>query len=161
MNRLILTPLKIGLSVESAGTNGKKLKMEKNNVNNLVDLGSKVVGQIELPTIDISLYVGKKVKIASVTEHEGSFGYYIRAETETIAELDEKDKDGNPIIIRASRIFGLQADNKGNIGWGASTKLGVFLNKKNVSHYRDLVGVEVVTTSVTNDSDKKDYLSFN
>ena len=131
------------------------------NQSNLVELGDKVVGQIELPSIDISPYVGKKVKIAAVTEHEGNFGYYIKAETEAVATLDVQDKDGNPIVLKASRIFGLQNDAEGNLGWGAKTKLGVFLKKKNLKHYRDLVGKEVVTTSVTNENDEKDYLSFN
>ena len=68
------------------------------NQENLVDLGSKVVGQIELPSIDISPYVGKMVKVADVKEYEGNYGYYIRITTETVATLDQKDKDGNPII---------------------------------------------------------------
>ena len=131
------------------------------NQENLVDLGEKVVGQIELPSIDISPYVGKKVKVATVQEFEGNYGYYIKAETEAIATLDVKDKDGNPIVLKASRIFGLQQDAEGNIGWGAKTKLGVFLKKKNLKHYKELVGKEVVTTSVTNENDEKDYLSFN
>lgn len=131
------------------------------NQSNLVELGDKVVGQIELPSIDISPYVGKKVKVAAVTEHEGNFGYYIKVESETVATLDQKDKDGNPIVLKASRIFGLQSDKDGQIGWGAKTKLGVFLKKKNLKHYKDLKGVEVVTTSVTNENDEKDYLSFN
>jgi len=128
---------------------------------NLVNLGDKVVGQIELPSIDISPYVGKKVKIAAVTEHEGNFGYYIKVESETVATLNQKDKEGNPVVLKATRIFGLQTDVAGNIGWGEKTKLGNFLKKKKVAHYRDLVGVEVITTSVSNENDGKDYLSIN
>lgn len=144
-----------------ADTSQGEWKMKTETQENLVELGSKVVGEIELPQIDISPYVGKKVKIASVKEYEGNFGYYIRAETEDIATLDVKDRDGKPIVIKASRMFSLQEDAQGQIGWGAKTKLGVFLKKKNVKHYRDLVGVEVVATSVTNKNDEKDYLSFN
>ena len=129
---------------------------------NLVELGDRCKGEIELPSIDISPHVGKKVKIESVKEYEGNYGFYIKAETLVIATLaDVKDKDGNPIQLRASRIFGLQTDAQGNIGWGEKTKLGNFLKKKNVKHYRDLVGVEVQTTSVSNENDGKDYLSFN
>lgn len=135
--------------------------MADENQSNLVELGDKVVGQIDLPTLDISPYVGKMVKVASVTEHEGNFGYYIKIETEVIATLDEKDKDGNPIVLKASRIFGLQSNKEGQIGWGEKTKLGVFLRKKKLKHYRDLVGVEVVTTSITNENNERDYLSFN
>jgi RNase P/RNase MRP subunit p29 len=131
------------------------------NQENLVDLGNKVVGQIVLPSIDISPYVGKMVKVADVKEYEGNYGYYIRITTEAVATLDQKDKDGNPIVLKASRMFGLQTDAEGQIGWGEKTLLGNFLKKKKLSHYRDLIGVEVVTTSVTNKDDGKDYLSFN
>jgi RNase P/RNase MRP subunit p29 len=131
------------------------------NQENLVDLGNKVVGQIELPSIDISPYVGKKVKIAAVTEHEGNFGFYIKVESEPVATLDQKDKDGKAIVLKASRIFGLQSNAEGQIGWGEKTKLGNFLKKKKVAHYRDLVGTEVITTSVSNENDGKDYLSIN
>ena len=64
--------------------------MPKENQENLVELGDKVVGQIELPSIDISPHVGKMVKVVEVKEYEGNFGYYIRITTETVAELDEK-----------------------------------------------------------------------
>ena len=131
------------------------------NQENLVDLGEKVVGQIELPSIDISPHVGKMIKVAEVKEYEGNFGYYIRITTETVAELEEKDREGNKIVLKASRMFGLQEDEAGQIGWGEKTQLGTFLKKKKVAHYKDLVGVEVVTTSVTNKNDGKDYLSFN
>ena len=131
------------------------------NQENLVVLGDKVVGQIELTSIDISPHVGKMVKIAEVKEYEGNYGYYIRITSEVVAELDQKDKDGNKIVLRASRMFGLQEDADGQIGWGEKTLLGTFLKKKKVAHYKDLVGIEVVATSVTNKNDGKDYLSFN
>jgi hypothetical protein len=135
---------------------------------NLVELGDKVVGKIELPSIDVSPYVGKKVKVAQVLEYEGNYGYYIRISTEPVA-TDLKDKAGNilkntkgePIVLIATRMFGMQTDADGRIGWGEKTKLGVFLKKKGVSSYRELVGMEVITTSVTNSNDEKDYLSFN
>ena len=131
------------------------------NHENQVELGEKVVGQIELPSIDISPHVGKKVKVAEVKEYEGNYGYYIRITTEIVATLEEKNKEGNPIELRACRMFGLQTDSAGQIGWGERTMLGTFLKKKGVKHYKDLVGKEVVTTSVTNKDDGKDYLSFN
>jgi hypothetical protein len=135
--------------------------MEENQ-SNLVELGNKVVGVIELPTLNVDKYVGMKPKIAKITEHEGSFGFYIKIETEIVGVEEEiKDDNGKPLEIKASRIFGLQQDSNGNIGWGESTKLGMFLKKKGVSHYRDLVGHEVVVISVTSASDGKDYLSFN
>ena len=135
--------------------------MKQDEQTNLVELGDKVVGQIVLPTIDISPYVGKKVKIEKVEEYEGNFGYYIKIVSETVATLDQKNKDGQAIVLKASRMFGLQTDEQNNIGWGEKTQLGVFLKKKGVKHYRELVGREVQITSVTNSKDEKDYLSFN
>ena len=41
--------------------------------------------QIVLPSIDISPYVGKMVKVADVKEYEGNYGYYIRITTEAVA----------------------------------------------------------------------------
>jgi hypothetical protein len=96
-----------------------------------------------------------------VKEFEGNFGYYIRVETETVATLEQKDKEGNPIIITGSRIFGLQTDAEGKVGWGEKTKLGNYIKKMKCNHYKDLVGKEVQLTSVTNENDGKDYLSFN
>ena len=128
---------------------------------NLVELGNKVVGEIELPTIDISPYVGKKVLVADVKEYEGNFGYYIRISTAVVDTLVGKGKDKKDIAIKGTRMFSLQTDATGQIGWGAKTKLGVFLAKKGVKHYNELVGKEVQLTSVTNSDDQKDYLSFN
>jgi len=115
-------------------------------------------GEIELPQIDVSKYIGNKAKIESVTEHQGQFGYYIKIQTEA---LDTIEGGKEPITLRASRVFGLQEDAEGNIGWGKDTNLGVFLKKKKVKHYKDLVGLEVVVQTQTSKKNQKDYLSFN
>ena len=115
-------------------------------------------GEIELPQIDVSKYVGKKAKIESVTEHQGQFGYYIKIQSEV---LDTIEGGKEPIHLRASRVFGLQEDAEGKIGWGKDTNLGVFLKKKKVGHYKDLVGLEVVVQTQTSKKNQKDYLSFN
>jgi hypothetical protein len=116
--------------------------------------------EIELPQIDISKYIGKKTKIEKVTEHEGNFGYFVKVESEVVDTLEVKDKEGNPIQLRASRIFGLQEDAAGQVGWGAKTKLGVFLKKMGVAHYNDLKGKEVIVQSTLSKEDGKEYLSF-
>lgn len=129
-----------------------------------IELGEKVVGEIELPTIDIKPHIGKEVEIEKVEEFEGHYGYYIKVETKVVAEIERgKDKNGQsqaPIYLRGSRIFGLQEDKEGRIGWGAETKLGVYLKKMKVSHYKDLVGKKVILQSVT-DKEGTDFLSFN
>lgn len=132
-----------------------------NQEDNRVNLGDRVAGEIDLPSIDVTPYVGKKVKIGEVTEHESKKyeNFYIRVQTEPVAELEAKDKDGKPIVVRGSRLFGLQQDGDGNIGWGAETKLGLFLKAMKVGHYRDLVGREVILNlQVTKEGQK--FLSF-
>ena len=110
-------------------------------------------GLIELPTFDVKPYIGKEVKVAEVTEHQGQFGYYVKVETEAVTKFGDKD-------IRASKIFGLQQDVEGRVGWGKDTKLGVFLAKNKVAHYKDLVGKTVILQSRTN-KEGTDFLDFN
>ena len=126
--------------------------------NNLkkVDLGE--TGQIELPKIDITKYIGQKRLIATVDECEGQFGYFVKVETEVIDTIEGGEK---PIEIKASRIFGLQKDSEGKIGWGKDTNLGVYLEKMGVAHYKELKGMEVVVQTITNKKEKNNYLSFN
>lgn len=110
------------------------------------------VGLIDIPSFDCTPHIGKEVKIAKVTEHRGSFGYYIRVETEKVAEFGGKD-------ISASRIFGLNEDAIGNIGWGKDTKLGIYLQRNDVSHYKDLVGKNVILQTRVN-KDGLEFLDF-
>ena len=123
-----------------------------------IDLGGKMGGEIELPTIDVKQYVGKKVKIEKADTYEGHYGYFVKVETVVI---DTVEGGKEPIHIRASRIFGLQENSDGVIGWGKDTNLGIFLAKMGCKSYKDLVGKEVVCQTITNKNDKKDYLSFN
>ncbi len=133
------------------------------NENQRVELGNKVVGERELPSIDVSKYVGRDAKIEKVEEYQGALGYYVKIETEVVDTLkDMKDqKTKEPIQLRGSRIFGLQTLDDGTICWGNKTKLAVFLKKMNVKHYKELVGKSVKIQTVTNKDDNKDYLSFN
>ena len=116
-------------------------------------------GEIDLPQLDLNPYIGNKVKIEAVTEHKGDYGFYIKVQTEVVATLTEKRKE--PLELRASRIFSLQEDESGKIGWGKDTNLGVFLKKHKADHYKDLVGKEIVVQTVTNKKQKRDFLSFN
>ena len=132
-----------------------------------VNLGSKMVGEIELPSIDVTQYVGRKVAIEKVEEYQGDYGYFVKMTSAVIdAPKDKatgqalKRKDGAAIELRATRIFGLQEDAKGNLGWGAKTKLGVFLAKHKVKSYKDMAGKEVVVQTITKKDDGKDYLTF-
>jgi hypothetical protein len=113
--------------------------------------------QIELPKIDVTKYIGKKSKIVSADTYAGEFGYYVKIETEIVETLGTKDKK---IELKGSKIFGLQMDEKGNQGWGAETKLGLFLKKMNCISLKQLVGKEVIL-QVQTSKDGVDFLSFN
>lgn len=133
--------------------------MEEKNEKDDSEVHLEGITEIELPQLDLTPYIGKKVKIEAVTEHKGDFGFYIKVKTEVIDTLTEKRKE--PLELRASRIFSLQEDEKGNIGWGKDTNLGLYLKKKGVKHYNDLIGQEIVVQTVTNKKQQKDFLSFN
>lgn len=134
--------------------------MSEDQKDTRIELGDKVAGEIELPTIDVSPFVGHKTTIDVVDEHEGNFGYYIKVSSEVVVKEGDTE-------VRATRIFGLQQEkedaegNEGKIGWGKKTKLGLFLAKMGVAHYRELVGKEIVCQTQTSDKDGKDYLTFN
>lgn len=128
---------------------------ENENKDETVDL--KETGEIELPTIDVSKYIGDKAKIELVTEHKGEFGYYVKVQSEIV---DTIEGGKTPIELRASRIFGLQEDKDGKIGWGKGTKLGVYLKKMGAKHYKDLVGKEITVQSQTS-KQGTDFLTFN
>ncbi|HUV71387.1 MAG TPA: hypothetical protein VMW25_00090 [Clostridia bacterium] len=114
-------------------------------------------GEIELPKIDVMKYVGRKTIIESVTEHKGKFGYFIKVASETI---DTIEGGKEPIKLKASRLFSLFEDKNSKVGWGKDTKLGIFLRKMNVKHYKDLIGKEIVCQTQTN-SNGTDFLTFN
>ena len=111
--------------------------------------------EIELPKIDVTQYIGKKAKIATAQEYEGKHGFFVRIETDIIDTLGEGQ---NVIELRASKIFGLQTDKDGVIGWGKDTKLGVFLAEMKVQHYNDLKGREVIVQTQLTDGRK--FLTF-
>jgi len=116
----------------------------------------KNTGEIVLPTIDITPYIGQKAKIETVIEKKGAFGFYIHVQTEVVDTLKGIKE---PILIRGSRIFGLQEDAKGKVGWGKDTKLGVYLASMQVAHYNELEGKEVILQSRTSKEGQK-FLTF-
>jgi len=115
--------------------------------------------EIDLPQIDLNEYTGKKVKINEVTEHEGVHGYYVKIRTEAVGKIT--NQKGEEKDLRASKLLGLQKDKEENVGWGATTKMGLYLKRMAVSHYSELVGKEVTVIALTNDKKEKDFLSFN
>ena len=120
----------------------------ENTENTAVQLqGTKA---LELPKFDPTPLVGKKVVIESVTEHKGTYGYYVKVSTVPVQKLGDRD-------VRASRIFGL-VEVDAQVGWGTESKLADFLKSKHVDHYSKLKGKEVVLQVDIKGDDK--YLSF-
>jgi len=117
-------------------------------------------GVIDLPKIDVAQYSGRKVRIEAVLIEEGKYGQYAKFITEPVDILKIKDKDGNFLQLRASKIFGLAIDANGKAGWGAETKLGKFASKYNCKCLGDFIGKEVTTNVITNLEDDKEYLSI-
>jgi hypothetical protein len=117
------------------------------------------VAQIDLPKLDIEQYIGKKVKIdkADVYKSNKFGGHYVKVETKIVDTLGKGDKK---IELRGSRIFGLQEDENGKVGFGKDTKLGVFMTKMKATKLIDLIGKDVVLQSQTNDNGME-FLTFN
>lgn len=128
--------------------------MEENK-STKVDIDVK--GEIELPTVDVKQYIGKKTKIESVETHEGNYGYYVKIEGEILEVAGTNDK---PIEVKASAILGLQTDSDGVIGWGKDTKMSKFLKSMGVTHFKDLVGKEVIMQSNISKSSGTEFLTF-
>ena len=92
--------------------------MNKEQENKPIDLGNRLKGEIVLPPIDILPFVGKKAAIIVCDTYEGKFGVFVKAETDFV---DEKKR------IRASKIWNLNEDAEGNLGWSAESKLGLLV----------------------------------
>lgn len=117
-----------------------------------IELGQ--TGPISLPKLNVEDYVGRKVKISSVTEHKGNYGYFVKIVTDIVDTLD------NGTELKGSKVIGLQQDEKGNIGWGEGTKMANFLNKMKVAHYRGLIGKEVIIQLTPPKQDGMQFLTF-
>ena len=84
-------------------------------------------------------------------------GYCVKIQTEII---DKIDFGGKTIELRGNRVFGLYKNKEGKIGWGKDTKLGAFLSKMSVKHYKELKNKEVIIQARTG-KEGKEFLSFN
>ena len=118
-----------------------------------VNFGKKVVGEVELPKLNLDPYIGRDATIEKVEEYEGKHGPYVKVSSSII---DTVEMGKEKIDLRASKILGLvetEVDGKMVIGWGSESKTAAFLKSKDVKHYRDLVGKDVkVQTQLTNDT---------
>jgi len=124
------------------------------------------IGEIEMPTLDVRPYVGREVKIASVTTLETQFvderlnkpKYSLRVVTEIVDTIGEGD---NAIELTASNLYPLYWDATGeNLGWAEQTKTGQFLKKMRVKNPGELIGKKVICQIRTSKKDGREYLGF-
>ena len=126
---------------------------QQEQLNTQVDISKEVVGQIEMPKLDVDSYLGQDSKIAGVETHKGKFGYYVKVVSESLGTFNEKP-------VTASRVFGLVTLENGTIGWGSESKLAIFLSKFDVTHYNELTGKDVKVSTTQENSDGDKYLTF-
>jgi len=119
----------------------------------LVDLAGKRAGEVELPQLDLTPYIGRKVKIEKVEECQSDTGYYIQVSTEPLAKFGDKE-------IRATKNFGLVETEDGRVGWASKGKLATFLRRMKCSDYMQLVGKEVIVQAQYNEKAGREYLTF-
>lgn len=120
-----------------------------------------IKGEIELPTLDVTKYIGKKAKIEQVHAYEDSYNgkttYNVKLSTSVV---DTIGQGNDKIQLRASKLFGMQKDANGKLGWGKDTKLGAFMTLMKAKQLTDLAGKEVIIQTQLNAKNKKSYLTF-
>lgn len=116
-----------------------------------------IAGEIILPSIDVSKYIGKKVRITDVKTVNTNYGYAVHIQT-AIVEVIEGGK--KPIELRGSKLLGLQEDSEGKIGWGIDTVLGQFMKKHKAKTFKDLIGQEVTLQAQQKKGTTKEFLTF-
>lgn len=115
----------------------------------------KLKGEMEVPSLDVQQYIGKKERISSVETMKGDFGYYVKVSSTVLDILKFKDVE-KPLV--ATKIFSLFTDEEGNTGWGTKSMLAEYLALKKVKTPEALVGKEIVIqTSIKNG---KEFLTF-
>jgi hypothetical protein len=113
------------------------------------------IGEIEVPRINFEAYIGKKERISDYRIMQGKYGYFVTMETSVV---DEIQRGKETFELKATRLFGLFVDEKGNVGFGKDTELGLFLASKKVKDLDSLKGKEV--TIQVKDKDGKKFLTF-
>jgi len=104
---------------------------------------------VEIEKYDNTQHVGKKVKIGKISIHatdrfkDRGTVHYLRVESEVLDTIIT-GKDKKQTEIKASRIFSLQEDSEGKIGWAESSQLKEFLSSMKVSTPNELVGKEII-----------------
>jgi hypothetical protein len=137
----------------------KKRKMEENQV----DLSGRIVGEVEMPKLDIMPYVGKKTTIANVKYIEGEYNgrptIYAKLESESLDIL--KMADGSGKELRATKLLSLMQLEGGKVGWTKNGNTAAYLKKMGVKLPDELKGKPITVVNVYNKTKAQDYLSWN
>lgn len=122
-------------------------------VDTQVQIETMVVGQVEMPKLNVDDYLGQDSEIEKVETHEGQFGYFVKVISKELGTFNDKP-------ITASRIFGLTKFDNGTVGWGSESKLAGFLTKYNVTNYNELVGKSVKISKTQANAEGEEFLTF-
>ena len=123
------------------------------------------VGEIEMPSLDMTPYIGKKAEIVSAKVVESPFfddrtgkqKMSVFVETEVIDTIGDGD---NAIQIKGTRFLPLYWGADDKLGWGEKTQTGIFLKENKCKTIKDLVGKKVVLQIRKGKKDGKDYLTI-
>jgi hypothetical protein len=132
--------------------------METEEKNKQVNLEGLMVGEVELPKLDVNPYLSKKVKVASVEVQQGNYGYYYVLKTDIIDVI--KNADGSGFELRASKLLGLTTLPDGKVGWGSKSKTAAFLKQYKVKTPEEMKGKTVTLIPMYNVDKDTTFLTF-
>lgn len=117
-------------------------------------------------SFDLGKFEGRKVRIEKMDvidmpsqyDPSGS-GKVLKIETEAVTSIT--NMDGQPVEIRASELFNVLKNKKGEIGWSTDSraKLHKFLVKMKANHPTKLLGREV-TVRIRANNEGQQFLGF-
>lgn len=132
--------------------------MEKQNKKEKVEeFDMDIIPQIDLPKIDVTEYIGKKVKVVEAKVIGTQYGRAVKFETEIVADVGTKEK---PALIVGTKLLGLQQDKDGVWGMGKDTKAQEFFTKYKITSHKDMIG-KVVILQATEPKNGTQFLTFN
>lgn len=121
----------------------------------------KIKGSVERPPIDLSEFIGKRVKISSIMKKVGNFNNrkspYLLLETEVVGK---KTFGGSELEFKATKILPLSFDEENNVVWIKGAKTDLFLKKLKVDNPEELLWKEVVIQLTEPNKEGKQFLTF-
>lgn len=157
MNQNQYKELKSSDKIEDDIKTRKEREKKMEDMEGMEEINMPVAGEIELPRLNLEPYIGRKSRIAEVKAYKGKYGYVLKVSTEPLDEPTTANGEKRP--LRASRLFGLYQNDKGEIGWGEKTKTGIFMQKMKVKIPDELIG-KLVTIQVQTNKDGLEFLAF-